>query len=290
MKHKLGLISMLLVALLTACEHYDVNDTTFTFNLVYKQSTFAVYDVYPSVNGFEYTTFVCTLDELERLGTNGLIDSVYYTLNRATTYTKGKRTVLNDLVPGTEYFMCCFRLNSRHEPVYQLVKKAFNTPAEEGLTIEVAVTAKHDTLVLTPTTSQSYYWSYSRADDIKDRDKSSILYGFYNELAYYENYNMLQYMVCIGESEDAVFDYYPQSQWTNGDTLVLAVSPYNLRTGYCPEPDMLYVMYQDGTFVNIEKPGTQSAPGRRSCNIEDKALLGKNLVLPRLKREAQGRR
>lgn len=253
MKSKLGLIAMLLLAMLTACEHYDVNDATFTINVVYKQSTFAIYDVYPSVNGFEYTTFVCTLDELERLGTNGLIDSIYYTLNRATTYTKGKRTVLNNLKPDTEYFMCCFRLDSRHEPVYQLVKKAFNTPAEERLTIDVTITAKHDTIVLTPTTSQSYYWSFSRRENIEDDYSGSMLYGFYNELAYYENYGMLQYMVCIGESEDAVFDYYQQSQWIDGDTLMVGVSPYNLRTGYCPEPKILYMMYQDGTFLPIDQ-------------------------------------
>lgn len=253
MKSKLGLISMLLLAVLTACEHYDVNDATFTFNVVYKQSTFMVYDVYPSVNGFEYTTFVCTLDELERLGTNGLIDSIYYTLNRATTYTKGRRTVLDDLKPGTEYFMCCFRLDSRHEPVYQLVKKAFNTPAEEGLQIEVTASAKHDTVVLTPTTSQSYYWSYMRTDFVREAYNGDLLLGFYSELAYYENYNMLQYMVSIGESENAVFDYFPQSQWSNGDTLVVPVSPYNLRTGYCPPPNLLYMIYQDGTFLSIEQ-------------------------------------
>lgn len=248
----------LLVALafLTACDNFEVTDDSFTFNIYYKQATFICYDIYPQYNGIKYTSFVATLDDLERLHTHGLIDSIYSTMSDNQVYTKSQRMVISDLMPDTEYFMCGFYLDSNNKPIYSLVKKAFYTPAIDLTEMEFEWEAQKDTIYVTPKGANNYYWSFFLKSIVDREYANNPNLAFFSELAYYSMYDMIQYVISSGKDSESVTDKLPSIQ--NNDTLYVLAAPFNLRTGYCPDPQIWLAIYENDSVKfldeSMEKP------------------------------------
>lgn len=230
----------------SSCDDFEVSDNSFTFNVFYKQANFICYEIYPQYNGIEYTTFVATLDALERLHTHGLIDSIYTELTDDKLYTKSTRQVVTDLQSDTEYFMCSFYMDSKHRPIYSLVKKAFHTPAVEEVNMSFEWNCADKIVTIKPSDGHTYYWTFFMKKDVDMEYEANPSYAFYSELAYYETYGMTQYVVSSMDDEGLITDQCPSV--VEGDTLYFVASPYNLRTGYCPVPEVWYGIYDPMQF------------------------------------------
>lgn len=235
---------ILVMMILSSCgNELDITDESMTFNVFYKQSTFICYDVYPQYNGFEYFTFVATLGSLEKLSSVGLIDSAFATISEADICTKSKRTIIRNLAPGTEYFMCCVYLNADHRPIYYLLKKAFSTPAEDPFSTTFECYADRDTLVIHPSDATFYFpRCYSKKQIDTQYDRSPAL-AFYTDAANYSNYNLMDYFLFSGDLKVVPATEIPSL--SEGDTICMLVSPYNIRTGYCPSPQIWYGVYRE---------------------------------------------
>ncbi len=239
------LVSMMVTGL-TSCEEIEVTNNTFTFNVTFKHSRFIYVDIYPETNGFPYTAFVATLDDLENKGTRGLIDSVHAQLPDSCIYTRGSRLLFDNLKPGIEYYVCCYRMDNDLKPVYtKLVRYAFTTPLETYTPIDFTWSSRGDSVFVHPSNNNTYYWDYELKSIIKSEYKNEPWVYFFYQIAYYQTYDMMTYMVSAGESQDCVSDYIIL---TEGDTLCFMAAPYTVTTGYAPYPQVWYAVWENDNF------------------------------------------
>lgn len=231
-----------LVLLMSGCEEQvEVNDMTFTINVLSAKSTFIYYDIYPQYDEFEYATFVVSSDRLNKLGSRALIDSVHATLTPEHVYNKGVRILADHLEPGKRYYICCYRLNSRHKPIYSLIKKPQMT--EVKVMSDLTFDYKTDGTVITiipSNNSDHYFWDYLLKEETIREYRGVPMYYFYYMLQYYENYDMVNYMLSQGEDSDDASIYY---NFKDHDTLYVMASYYDIKNHCTPDPQVRTMVY-----------------------------------------------
>ncbi|MCQ2346174.1 MAG: hypothetical protein MJZ82_05355 [Paludibacteraceae bacterium] len=233
----------------------DVTDMSFTFNVLYVNTTLIYYDIYPQFNGVEYTTFVVSSAELNDKGTRAVIDSVQARIDEDHVYCTGIRMMIEDLQPGTRYYICCYRMDNKRNPIYMLIKHPVTTPIEKANDLTFEIAAEGSNLQILPSNSNdTYYWDYLTPEEADMEYMSNPLYYYYHMISYYETYEIMPHIVSQGPDKEDALLFYPNME--AGDTIIVMAGYYDVETRYAPEPYMWNAVYTDSAsfrFVPYER-------------------------------------
>jgi len=222
-------------------------DNSFTFAVLQVSDNFIYCDVYPKYNDVNYTAFLISSDELNRQGTTAVIDSVQAQLTKDKIYNTAKRFLFSDLQAVARYYICCYRLDSRNHPIYELSKKPQSTVVPVENNFNVNYSAEGTVIKVHPTTNDSYYWDYELKSVVDKDFGGNPRNYYYYRIYYYQNYEILEYLISTGEDREDAADFYPNLQ--AGDTLYMTAGFYDKPSGYYAAPIVHYAIFNEaGTF------------------------------------------
>lgn len=267
--------------LLGACTPFTVNENTIVFRIDRIRSEKAWVEVYPEMNDFyyiygavsadEYSTYRSDKDFIKKdfeeqqqlcKDLNELFEEYGYptaSLEELLFYKGIADEMIDGLKPQTDYYAYAYCLDSRHKPIYTLVKQPFTTTEKPHSDIQFEVTmASNDTFTITPSNSDTYYWEavskqavfdYYEADIADTSYTASIMVPTWFSGVLYLNYKWDFELVSEGEQKVALSSFAEDIQ--DGD--VFYAGCVGFTTEETTDESLYEIVYHTDLLSEIRK-------------------------------------
>ena len=304
MKRYLRQVLVLLPALLVlaGCVQEEVEDSAFEIGITYPRAKSLLYEVIPATNDYYYMCAAVSVADYNRLGEEGVIDSLH-DMNKdlyhiiKTLYREyfdqrppSFREMLENgaiygneynLHPETNYYLCVMCYNKHNRPIRHIVKQSFATKDSLASSITFDVAGSGTKVIVTPSNDEKYFWDIETKEVIDTRYYGMPDYYYSAQVENYERYGFINTMLSQGrESEDVADMYTLHTQ----DTLYVTAAGYYNETN--SQIEVYELVYQGDNGFSVRR--VEDTWTLDDKDAEEQAarswLLRHNHVAPRLKR------
>lgn len=291
-----------LLLALAGCAKEEVEDSAFEIGITYPRATSLLYEVIPATNDYYYMCAAVRVADYNRLGEEGVIDSLHdankdiyhivktlyreYFDMRPPTF----REMLENgaiygseygLRPETNYYLCVMCYNKHNRPIKHLVKQAFTTKDSLASSITFDVASSGTKVIVTPSNNDTYFWDAETKEAIDTRYYGMPDYYYGEVVENYERYGFINTMLSQGkESEDLADRFALHTQ----DTLYVTAAGYYNETN--SQIEIYELVYQGDNGFSVRRVENKWDVDDEDAETQAvyRKLLGEKHITPRLKR------
>ena len=271
---------------------------TFEIDITYQKASGVLYEVIPQTNDYYYLCAAVSVDDYNKMGDEGVIDSIDALAKDVYDMVKEYYEYENTPVPSflsllengaiygeesglqaeTNYYLCIICYNKHNKPMKFVDKKAFRTLDALESTVTFDVKTQGHNACITPSNNETYFWNIISKEDM-DRRYLGMPGYYYSELVEnYERYGFIKAVLSEGVDTARVLQYVNMDI---RDTAYLVMAAYYNETN--SQVSAYELVYQDNDTLTCRH--LSSAWDVNSTDaVEQKALrlFRKNAVRPRL--------